>query len=154
VHSHSQIVTLPRIPSLVEAETDASKKYKKCPYCDILRQEAKSERRIASNSCVAFAPYASRYNYEAWIIPKRHINNITEMTDVELKDCAVLLKKILVKIKKLGISYNYFLHYGHDLHFHIEITPRRAVWAGFELSTDMIINSVSPESAASYYRAK
>ena len=59
------------------------------------------------------------------------------------------------KLKELGVSYNYFLHYapqGEDLHFHIEICPRIADWGGFELGTDTTINSVTPEDAAEFYR--
>jgi len=60
-------------------------------------------------------------------------------------------------LKKLNASYNYYLQYapkGHDLHFHIELTPQFAKWGGFELSTGAIINSVMPEEAAKFYRGK
>ena len=77
------------------------------------------------------------------------------MNDQELYDVASVLKKILVKLKKMNASYNFYLHYapqGHDLHFHIEVTPRIGKWGGFELSTGAIINSVMPEDAAKFYR--
>jgi len=158
VHSHSQIVTLPRIPSLVMDEVEAIKKFKRCPYCDIIKKEKKSQRRIVENhSFVAFAPYASRFNYEAWIFPKKHVRNITEFDDKELLELAFVLKKILIKIKSLGLSYNYYLHYSpmnENLHFHIEVIPREAIWAGFEYSSNIIINSISPESAAKFYRSR
>ena len=122
----------------------------------LIRLESKSKRKIVANkSTVAFAPFASRFNFEAWIFPKRHVKSITAMYDHELYDMASALKKILVKLKKLNVSHNFFLHYapqGHDLHFHIEITPRLAKWGGFELSTGAIINSVTPEDAARFYR--
>ena len=41
-----------------------------------------------------------------------------------------------------------------NLHFHIEISPRLAIWAGFELLTGDIINSVPPEEAAKFYRGE
>ena len=129
-----------------------------CPYCSIIKLESKSKRKITENkSIIAFAPYASRFNYEAWIFPKRHVKNITAMYDEELYDMASALKKILVKLKKINASYNFFLHYapqGYDLHFHIEVTPRLATWGGFELSTGATINSIMPEDAARFYRGK
>ena len=70
---------------------------------------------------------------------------------------ASVLKKILLKLKKLNASYNFFLHYapqGNDLHFHIEITPRLGKFGGFEYSTGATINSVMPEEAAKFYRGK
>tara|TARA_Y100000310_G_scaffold241784_1_gene245900 strand:- start:64506 stop:65456 length:951 start_codon:yes stop_codon:yes gene_type:complete len=158
VHSHTQIVALPLLPDDVMDKVKAAKKSKNCPYCSIIKLESKSKRRITENkSIVAFAPYASRFNFEAWVFPKRHVKNITAMYDEELYDMASVLKKILLKLKKSNISYNFFLHYapqGHDLHFHIEITPRLAKWGGFELSTGATINSTMPEDAASFYRSR
>lgn len=158
IHSHTQVAALSQVPELVKEEVEASKKHKRCPYCSILNIEKKSKRKIFENkSIIAFAPFASRFNFEAWIFPKKHKKNITEFDDHELKDLASILKKILLKLKKLNASYNYFLHYapkGQNLHFHIEITPRFAKWGGFELSTGALINSVMPEEAAKFYRSK
>ncbi|MBW2995831.1 galactose-1-phosphate uridylyltransferase [Candidatus Woesearchaeota archaeon] len=156
VHSHTQIIAYNKIPSLVKEEVDAAKNYSTCPYCEIIENESKSERRCFENSSfVAFAPYASRFHYEIWIFPKQHIKNMTELTEDQLNSLAQILKKVLLKLKKLNISYNMQLHYapkGQDLHSHIEICPREAIWGGFELLTDDTINSVSPEDAAKYYR--
>ena len=158
VHSHTQVVAYNKIPSLVKDEINAAKTYGTCPYCEIINIEKKSDRRVFENdNFVSFTPYASRFNYEIWVFPKEHIKNITEMNENKLLDLASMLKKILVKLKEINISYNFFLHYapeGKDLHFHIEICPRLATWAGFELATNATINSVSPESAAKFYRGE
>ena len=156
LHSHSQIVAMPEIPSLIQDEIDAIKKCRKCPYCDIVRLESKSRRKLfETRNILAFAPFASRFNYEAWIFTKHHKNNLEQLSEEELSDIATALKKILSRLKEINASYNFFLHYapGKDnLHFHIEITPRIATWAGFEFSTNAIINSVMPEDAARFYR--
>ena len=156
VHSHTQVVALPQIPSLVTDEAKASIKNRKCLYCDIIKKEAKSKRKIfETKNVVAFAPFASRFNYEAWIFVKKHKKTMEELEENEIEDLALALKRILVKLKKINASYNFFVHYspiGEDLHFHIEITPRIATWGGFEISTDAVINSVLPEDAARFYR--
>ncbi|MBW2989661.1 galactose-1-phosphate uridylyltransferase [Candidatus Woesearchaeota archaeon] len=158
VHSHTQVVSLNKVPKLVEEEVNASERYETCPYCRIIGIEKKSDRRCFENdSFVAFTPYASRFNFEIWVFPKRHIRVIDELKEREFSDLAGILKRILAKLKKINASYNLFIHYspdGKDLHFHIEITPRFAVWAGFEFSSDEIINSVSPEDAAKFYRGE
>jgi len=158
VHSHTQISTLPVLPSDVMNEIKAASNYKRCPYCDIIKLESKNKRKVIVNkNIVAFAPFASRFNYEVWIFPKRHVKNITAMYNEELYDLATVLKKILVKLKKVSASYNFFLHYapiGYDLHFHIEVMPRIAKWGGFELSTGATINSIMPEDAARFYRSR
>jgi UDPglucose--hexose-1-phosphate uridylyltransferase len=33
-------------------------------------------------------------------------------------------------------------------HWHLEVYPRLAIWAGFEKSTGVYINTVTPEAAA------
>jgi len=158
IHSHTQLVTYNKIPKQVQDKIEASKKYSHCPYCEIISKEKNSHRRVFENdNFLSFCPYASRFNYEIWIFPKKHIKNITEMDNKMLIDLASMMKKILLKLKEINHSYNFFLHYspeGEDLHFNIEICPRRAIWAGFELSSGEIINSVSPEDAAKFYRGE
>lgn len=154
VHSHIQIIAYNQIPPLILEKIKATKKYKKCPYCSIVKMEAKGPRRIYENkSFAAFAPFASRFPFEVWIFPKKHVKSITEVKD--MKGLAEILKKILVKLKKLNPSYNFFIHNapkGEDLHFHIEIIPRLSIWAGFEFGSGTIINILSPEEAAKFYR--
>ena len=158
VHSHSQITALSKIPALVAEKINAAKKHRKCPYCDIIKAESKSRRKVfETKNVVAFAPFASRFNYEAWIFPKQHKKTMEELTESELNDIAAAMKKILIKLKKLNAAYNMYLHYSpakENLHFHIEICPRIANWGGFEYSTNFIINSVMPEDAAGFYRGK
>jgi UDPglucose--hexose-1-phosphate uridylyltransferase len=156
IHSHTQVASINMIPTLVKEEVIASKKFDSCPYCRIISIEKNSDRRcFENNSFIAFTPYASRFNYEVWIFPKKHIVDMNGLNDDGFKDLAEVLKKVLIKLKELNAAYNFFLHYapeGNDLHFHIEVTPRFANWAGFEFSSDIIINSVAPEDAAKFYR--
>lgn len=157
-HSHTQVAAIPKVPSVVMGKVNAMKKFKKCPYCEIISKEKKSKRRLFENKTFfSVAPFSSRFHYEALILPKKHIKNITNLEENEFYDLAFILKKILVKLKKLDCSYNFFLTHapsGYDLHFHIEVLPRMSIFAGFEYSTGDIINSVSPEDAAKYYRSK
>ena len=158
LHSHTQLVSLNKVPRLVEDEINASKKYDNCPYCRIIEIEKGSDRRCyENNTFLAFTPYASRFNFEIWVFPKRHIKTLDEMEEEEFKDLAEILKNILKKLKEINVAYNFFIHYapkGKDLHLHIEIIPRIAAWAGFEYGSNDIINSVAPEDAARYYRGE
>jgi UDPglucose--hexose-1-phosphate uridylyltransferase len=155
VHSHSQIMASSIPNQEILDEVAARRKYVNCPYCDIVQSEKSSERRCFENKdWLAFAPYASRFNYECWIFPKAHI---TTMKDAKLETLASILKQVLSKIHALQCSYNLVVHYsprGEDLHFHIELLPRISTWGGFELGTNIIINTVAPEDAAKYYRGE
>jgi len=158
-HEHSQLIALQRIPTLVEEELTAYKKYfnktERCIFCDIMTMEMESERKIFENDGFAcFAPFASRFPFESWLLPKRHVASITQLTNDEKNSLADGLKTILGKLDKLlkNPPYNYYLHIapsGEDFHFHIEICPRVTKLAGFELGSGIIINTMPPEKAAS-----
>ncbi len=160
-HAHSQIFATSILPPDILEEFKLAQSYKikhaRCPYCDILAQELKSERRIYEDKYMgAFAPYASEYHYEAWIFPKRHVDNITLLSGAEIKSLAKVLRFIIKKVLALGLDYNFFLHQvvsQTDQHLYLKVQPRDInVWAGIELGSGLIINSVAPEAAAKYYR--
>ncbi|MFC1678311.1 DUF4931 domain-containing protein [Patescibacteria group bacterium] len=159
VHAHSQIFATNIIPPDVHEEMGLAQSYKvehgTCAYCDIIQKEMKAERKIFEDPQVAaFAPYASEYHYEAWIFTKRHLDNITAVNKTELKSLAKCLKKILLKLHDLDLSFNLFMHQvisNQDQHFYIKIQPRDSIWAGVELGSGLVINSISPELAAGYY---
>ena len=162
-HEHSQLVGITKIPVRISQEFKAFKNYRRkfgrCIMCDILKVEKESNERIIfeNKSFIALAPFASRYSLEAWVVPKRHVSLMSELTDLELSDLAVLLKKLTKKLDEKNIDYNFLFHHGmkkkDGFHFYIEIMPRLNKHAGFE-SSGYIINSISPESAVKFYRLR
>jgi UDPglucose--hexose-1-phosphate uridylyltransferase len=158
IHSHSQMISVNIIPPFVREKIEAVKRYPSCPYCDIIEIEKKSFRHVhEDDTTVTFTPYASRFNYEVWIFPKNHYKTLMDFSDDELFDLASAVKRVLRKIKEMNAPFNMVLFYapkGEDLHFHIEILPRIATFAGFEYGTGMFINSISPEEAAKYYKGE
>lgn len=157
-HSHTQIIGYNHVSRVLLQEVEAVNKYKSCPYCSIMKVESKGPRRVVSNkNVVCFAPYASRYPYELVIFPRRHVINITQLNEDELLDMAVVIKKLLLRLRTINAAYNMYVHnapIGKNLHFHIKINPRLSIFGGFELSTGTIINTVAPEYAAKFYRGK
>jgi len=162
-HSHTQLVGLTSVPPLVSKEIRASRK--KCPFCTIWRDEVKSSRLVYENRyTAAFAPFASRFPFEVWLMPKRHVGTLVEMKRKEMTSFAETLKRILSALNSsLNYPpYNFVLHYApeglhhapkcKDLHLHLELLPRLSKFAGFEFGTDIIINVMPPEIAADHYR--
>ena len=159
LHSHSQVISTNIFSQQVMDELAAMKKYPSCPYCSILNTEKNSYRRCFENNyALAFTPYASRFNFEVWIFPKRHFRQLSDATDDEIAGISRLLRQLLFRLKELNAPYNYVLHYfpavEGDFHFHIEVQPRLSIWAGFEFSSSITINSVTPEDAAVFYRGE
>lgn len=156
IHSHTQVAAVNFLPKTIREKCEHSKE--DCPYCRILNIEKNSNRRcFENNSFIAFTPYASRFNYEIWVFPKKHLKTLNEFNKEDFADMADIMKKLLLKLKEINAPYNYYIHYSpqdENLHFHIEIIPRLSTWAGFEFSTDTIINSTPPEDAAKFYRGE
>ncbi|MEK7166953.1 MAG: galactose-1-phosphate uridylyltransferase [Patescibacteria group bacterium] len=159
-HSHSQIFATDFLPPHLFDKSQKIQEYKlknkTCVYCDVINKEKKSSRFVwEDKNVIAFTPYASMYNYEIWILPKRHLDNITCLNQTEKKSWAKILKMILKKIGILGLPYNYYFHqaiHDKDQHFYMKIIPRGSVWAGVEIGSGIIINPISPEQAAKFYR--
>lgn len=159
-HAHSQIFASAYVPPHVVTRRKRAQEYRvingRDYYSDLLIKEENGPRWIASGRHVcALTPYASLYNYEAWIMPWRRVDNVSQLKPAEVKEMAAYLKKILMRLNGEGLPYNYYLHQvvGDQLeHMYLRIAPRRDVWAGLELGSRLIVNSVSPEEAARFYR--
>jgi len=159
-HSHSQIFSTaflpPHIMDKLKRAEEYEIRYGHCYYCDLIKKEKHGPRWIWDDKYfAAFTPYASTYNYEAWLIPKRHLDNIAALDQKEIKSLAYILKKMLARLDKDNLPYNFYLHqvieYKEE-HLYLRIAPRRDVWAGLELGSRLIVNTVSPEEAAKFYR--
>ena len=105
---------------------------------------------------MVFAPYASINPMEFWIIPKKHSPNILNLAGDEASMFARTLQTSLRALKEVvnDPPYNFGFHISIDpnavdyYHWHLEVYPKLATWAGFEKSTGVYINTVPPESAA------
>lgn len=164
-HAHSQIIATPSVPEIVEEELKASRKFwnknKRCVFCDIMEKELSGPRLIVENSeFVVFAPWASVHPLEFWIFPKKHEAALLDMSQGEVKIFAKTLRACFNGLKRLlnDPPYNFGFHLAVNkdacdcYHWHLEVYPKLAIWAGFEKSTGMYINTVTPEAAAESLR--
>lgn len=161
-HAHSQIFATKFLPPHLLDKSQRVQAYKlkngSCIYCDVLQKERTGPRLVEEDDVmIAFCPWAAMHNYEIWLMPKRHIDNMTLLSAAERLSFGRLLKKILIKINHLGLPYNYYFHQvirDEDQHLYMKITPRGSVWAGVEIGSGLVINPIAPEDAAKFYRTK
>ena len=159
-HAHTQIFATNFLPPHILDKSRRAEEYRirygHCYYCDLIKREHASPRLIEFNDHVfAEAPYASSYNYEVWIFPRRHVDNVTQLSAAERLAVAQSIKRILLRLNSINLSYNLYLHqivrYRNE-HLYFRVAPRRDVWAGIELGSRLIVNTVAPEEAAKFYR--
>jgi UDPglucose--hexose-1-phosphate uridylyltransferase len=166
-HSHSQLIALPVIPRQVRDEISGARQHyehkERCVFCDIVRQELDSRVRVISENAdfIAVSPYAPRFPFETWLLPKRHGSNFEDAPRHEYESLARMLKETLIRMNRALESppFNLIIHSapfheaaGEYYHWHLEIMPKLTKVAGFEWGSGFYINPTGPEEAAEVLR--
>jgi len=170
-HPHGQIYATGFVPRIVKQEFDSFVQYNSrqgtCILCDIAAREAAEQDRVICENghFIAFILFFARFAYETYLVPKRHIADISELSEAEIHAFAELYKTVLVKFDNL---YEFpfpnitVLHNAptngakgrNAFHFHVEFYPplrspdKQKYLAGFEAGGGNIINPLLPEKAA------
>ena len=161
-HLCLDLYDLPQIPHRIAEELGGAARFViregECPYCRLVRDESRRPDRLVweDDASVAFAPYASRSPFEAWIVPRRHEADFGRATRADVAATAEALRQVLSRLATSldGPPYNLVLHTAPlreqvdaTYHWHWEIHPRLREIAGLELGTGLPVNPVSPEDA-------
>lgn len=166
-HSHSQLIALPVIPKRVMEEMNGCLEYyrfrDRCLFCDIVVQEMDQKVRIVEETgeFLAFSPYAPRFPFETWIVPKRHQCAYEMIEGDQAKALAAVFRRTLRRLN-LALEnppFNFIVHSApfqeraaDFFHWHIEIMPKLTKVAGFEWGSGFYINPTPPEESAKYLR--
>jgi len=166
-HTHSQLIALPVIPKRVQEELDGCRRYfefkERCIYCDITRQELETGSRVVleTDHFLVFSPYAPRFPFETWIIPRRHFSHFEDTEAAVIQNLAWVQRIMLRKMDKVleHPPYNWMVHSAPvqegplaHYHWHIEVIPRLTKVAGFEWGSGFYINPTPPEESAKFLR--
>ncbi|HXK36815.1 MAG TPA: DUF4921 family protein [Candidatus Paceibacterota bacterium] len=169
-HNHSQILSTPIVPPDVLGSIDGADQYFQQHGTGVHRAlidwELQEKKRIIFENAqfIAFCPYVSKAGYEVRIFPKTQQARFEESGDDSLTDCAEALNVVLGKLHRAldDVDYNFYIHtapvakdpsLNYDFyHWHLEIMPRVADAAGFELSTAIYINPFDPDDCAKQLR--
>jgi UDPglucose--hexose-1-phosphate uridylyltransferase len=173
-HPHSLVVATPIIPKRIKEELDGAKHYyaykERCIFCDMMREEMRMGERVIyeTRDFIAFSPYAPKFVFEFWILPKRHGCAYQDITPSEIEDLSLMMTTMIKKLRKVlnNPPYNYVIHtapnriprkdhwhtLGEDFHWHIEVMPRLIRMSGFEWGSGFYVLTTSPEEGAKYLR--
>ncbi|MDA3946967.1 MAG: UTP--glucose-1-phosphate uridylyltransferase [Helicobacteraceae bacterium] len=175
-HSHTQLIGLPIIPKVErEAYQRSYNHYKHHANAileTVLAHEEEDGQRIVAKQgdFTAFCPYASAYPFEVIISSTKALGQVDTLSDESIESLAPLLLITLKKLKKQLGCFDFNLSVStpplqegtveHGLlacvdeafRFEIRIMPRIYKHGGFEQTTGVIINPVTPELAAALLR--
>lgn len=168
-HPHAQSFANAIIPPRLGREFFGAEQYwgkhQKCVFCQMIKFELRDNERIIvkHEGALAFAAFAPRFPFETLIVPTAHTHSFANASGASLMDVAQTLTATLHSlVKKLhDPPLNWYIHTARHIdhhlqssyHWHIEITPRLTTYGGYELATDMIIETVLPEIAAEFLRS-
>jgi UDPglucose--hexose-1-phosphate uridylyltransferase len=166
-HPHSQLIATPVIPRNVRELVNGAKNYfeykERCVFCDMIKQETTTGQRMVTENddFVAFVPFAARFPFELWILPKVHDSDFEDVQKHEVVNLSRILQESLRRMRDVldDPPYNFIIlnsplresklsHY----HWHLEIMPKLTKVAGFEWGSGFYINPTPPEEAAKFLR--
>lgn len=166
-HPHAQIFATGIVANQVERELKGADRYYgingACVYCDMIAHEKKEKIRVVyeNDSFIAFNFYAPKFPFETWVMSKKHVSQFELENKSSMKECANALVEVFGMIDRTleDPPLNFFIHTlptiyenSESYHWHIEIAPRVSQYGGFELSSDVIINTMPPEAATGYLK--
>lgn len=173
-HPHGQIWSQSEVPVEPAKETikqeEYFQKHGKSLLSDYVKRELEvKERIVAENSTfVALVPFWATWPFEAMIVPKRHLQNVTQLTDEERDGFADIYKKLTVKYDNMfevSFPYSAGIHQSPtdgeehpEWHLHMHFYPpllRSATVKKFMVGYEMLGNpqrDITPEQGAQKLR--
>ena len=172
-HPHHQIFATPIIPQSLREHLKGAENYfiskERCVYCDILFEEKSFGERVffENDHFLGFCPYASRYPFEIWLMPKCHDANFFG-SQQQSYSFAQAVRHTLTRLSlALGNpQFNYMIYtapnpnkrrgswmtLSEDFHWHMEIIPVLNKTQSFDRCTGFHLNPTPPEEAAKFLR--
>jgi len=103
-----------------------------CIFCQIIKGEAPSWKVYETEHAYAFLDIHPATRYHTLVIPKKHYTNMLDISEEDLREVMVVVKKVTTLYQeKLGLkNIQYITNAGaeaqHDVfHFHMHIVPRK-----------------------------
>ena len=173
-HPHCQIYAGNLIYGFTAAEVASSRKFFQRTGRhlgqEILAREAAGPRVIAQNDAwLACVPWFARYAYEVFILPKRQVSSLADLTAEERASLGLMIREVAIRydnLWRMPMPYVMAVHQapadGHDYStypFHLEFHPplrkpdTMKYLAGPEIGGGSMTNESDPDVKAAELRA-
>lgn len=160
-HTHAQLYALDFVPAAIARERERFTAYNQRTMggdllADILSEEVRRRERVVAveDDAIVICPWASHSPFEVRIVP-RAVEGSFERDSAGVPALATALRALRARFGE-SLELNLWVRTaprGADaFHWHIDISPRLAIKAGFEFATGVDINTFPPERAASELR--
>jgi UDPglucose--hexose-1-phosphate uridylyltransferase len=155
-HPHAQLVALDLVPPAVEEDVERFLEAR----TDLVAREIVDGRRdglvVIDGPAVAWSPFSAGSPYGMRVAHPSTRARFEEANDAQVAVVAVALRDALARLHALvgEPAYNVVVRTAPpdmavgEFHWHLDVTPRIGVTAGFEAGTGILVNVVPPERAA------
>ena len=159
-HSHWQTLGYTDMPEMVKARLSKVMEFRDRYGSCLMEYAAKKEeeRKLLENdTLIAFAPFAQLYTGESVVMPKRHVNMLSELSENEMIKLLKACQKIIIanngyfKVHSYNIL-GYSLKEEKEFHSYVEIVPRVSDIGPMQMA-DYYGNNVMPEEYSKEIRA-
>lgn len=125
-HSHAQLTVLPKNIVL------------EIPATPVVENVFRTSKHFQF-----FCPCDSRWPSEVWVLPKAEGKNFAEVSNDEIEDLSKNLPVVLKRMKKVfgkDFAFNFYIYplFG----WYLRIIPREKSLGGFEVGTNIFVNTV------------
>lgn len=162
-HLHSQFMALPHLSVQLQQEQENIARTNAPPQAwpRWLEEQLSDGRRLVAQDdrFVVFCPRVSRGPLETWVMPRERAPWFEETPD--LGALARLLLPVIARLEHriAPAGYNMMLvtapvaaEYADVMHWRLELLPRVASLAGFELATSVYLNTMTAADSAAELR--
>ena len=161
-HTHAQLYVLDFVPVVVARERERFTAYNQRTMggellSDIASEEVRRRDRLVAidEEALVVCPWASHSPFELRVIPRRAATRFERDGEVGVGALATALRALRARFGE-GLELNLGVRTAPrdaDLfHWHIDLAPKLAIKAGFELFTGVDVNIYPPERAAAELR--
>jgi len=173
-HPHGQIWATRSIPTEPSKESNSQLEYRArtqtCLLCDYLVLELQERKRVVfeSASFVVIVPFWAVWPFETLMLPKRHLESMSDLNSVERQSLAEALHEVTIRYDRLfDTSFPYSMGFHQrpsdgvahpEWHMHAHFFPPllrsstiRKFMVGYEM-LGMPQRDITPEAAAERLR--
>jgi len=167
-HPHGQIYAYPFVTPRTRKLIQSVDSYNGNFFQDLLNFEIASDRKVLeSDNFLAFVPFAARWPIELHLLPKRNVNDLSQLDDSEVLELSDVYKRLLQAVDGLYQTPTPYISAWHQaplidhrerIRLMLQITsPRRAenklkYLAGSESAMGAFVGDIAPEETAGKLR--
>lgn len=135
-HPHSQLVVVPHEVTL-----------------QIPKLEPLPKESVTTSDFFIFCPTVSQWPDEVWIAPKNSGSNFGQITDAQIADLAIVLQRVIQLLDiRHGHEFPFNFYIAPGDNWYIRLIPRIKRLGGFELGTNVYVNTQDPAETIAFIK--